>query len=340
MSDPEQDARRVARLALAGVCAACRVCDGARCPSGVPGLGGVGTGESFRANVQALAQVRLNLRTLHHSSCPNTGLDFLGFPLTLPILAAPMAGAAFNLGGAVSEEALVAALLDGAEAVGTLGCTGDGATPEVEEAAWAALAEKPGQVIPFLKPWADAELLPKLDQAARLGVRVLGLDLEGIGFTALTDMGRPVVSRTGPELAALVSAYPFPFILKGIMTPDEARTAVQAGASAIVVSNHGGRVLDHTPGVAEVLPAVAQAVAGRIPVLADGGVRSGADVLKLLALGADAVMVGRPLAVAAVGGGSQAVAAVLARMGAELAQAMRLTGCADLASISPAVLRA
>jgi isopentenyl diphosphate isomerase/L-lactate dehydrogenase-like FMN-dependent dehydrogenase len=113
---------------------------------------------------------------------------------------------------------------------------------------------------------------------------------------------------------------------------------VDVGADAIVVSNHGGRVLDHTPGVAEVLAEVAAAVGGRIAVLADGGVRSGADVLKMLALGADAVMIGRPFSVAAMGGLLEGVQAYIAQIRGELRQAMVLTGCATVAAVDRAIL--
>jgi isopentenyl diphosphate isomerase/L-lactate dehydrogenase-like FMN-dependent dehydrogenase len=128
------------------------------------------------------------------------------------------------------------------------------------------------------------------------------------------------------------------FILKGIMTPDEARLAVDCGADAIVVSNHGGRVLDHTPGVAEVLPAVSSAVEGRAVVLADGGVRTGADILKLLALGADAVMIGRPFSVATVGGGREGVAKYVQTLKTQLAQAMVMTGTASVSSVDRSVI--
>jgi isopentenyl diphosphate isomerase/L-lactate dehydrogenase-like FMN-dependent dehydrogenase len=122
------------------------------------------------------------------------------------------------------------------------------------------------------------------------------------------------------------------------MTPDEAEIAVRTGCAAIVVSNHGGRVLDHTHGVAEVLPEIAKAVAGRLTVFADGAVRSGSDVLKLLALGADAVLVGRPVITGAFGGGAQGVQAVLDKMRTELIQAMLLTGVATPAEAHHMVL--
>jgi isopentenyl diphosphate isomerase/L-lactate dehydrogenase-like FMN-dependent dehydrogenase len=97
-------------------------------------------------------------------------------------------------------------------------------------------------------------------------------------------------------------------------------------------------VLDHVPGTAEVLPLIAAAVKGKLTVLVDGGVRSGADVLKMLALGADAVLVGRPLAIAAVGGQAAGVAQALNAMAAELRAAMILTGTADVAAVSPGIL--
>jgi isopentenyl diphosphate isomerase/L-lactate dehydrogenase-like FMN-dependent dehydrogenase len=129
-----------------------------------------------------------------------------------------------------------------------------------------------------------------------------------------------------------------PVILKGVMTVQDARLAVKAGAAGIVVSNHGGRVLDHTPGTAEVLPAIAAAVKGKIKIFVDGGIRSGADVLKMLALGAEAVLVGRPMAIAAVGGGKEGVALLLNQYADELRTAMIYGGCRSLDEVSPSVL--
>lgn len=111
------------------------------------------------------------------------------------------------------------------------------------------------------------------------------------------------------------------------MTPDEAQLAVEAGADAIVVSNHGGRVLDSVPGAADVLESIADIrLRGKSQILADGGVRSGGDILKLLALGADAVMVGRPFSVAAVGGLQAGVERYIDTLHQELKQSMVLTG--------------
>ena len=117
-----------------------------------------------------------------------------------------------------------------------------------------------------------------------------------------------------------------PLIIKGILDPDDARQAAKAGADAIVVSNHGGRQLDGVISTARALPRIAEAIGGRIPVLADGGVRSGLDVVRMLALGADFVLLGRAWAYALAASGGDGVAHVLKIIEAEMRVAMALTG--------------
>ena len=124
-----------------------------------------------------------------------------------------------------------------------------------------------------------------------------------------------------------------PFILKGVMTVRGAEKALEAGASGIVVSNHGGRVLDQCPATAEVLPAIADAVGGKMTVLVDGGIRSGLDVFKALALGADAVLIGRPFVNMVYGGGAEGVRIYVDKLKAELADAMAMCGAHSLAEI-------
>ena len=164
---------------------------------------------------------------------------------------------------------------------------------------------------------------------------------DAAGLVTLRLQGRPVSPKSAEELAEIarfVHERGAKFMIKGVMTVADARVAIDAGVDALVVSNHGGRVLDGTPGSASVLPGIAAAVGDRIPVLADGGVRSGTDVLKMLALGAKAVLIGRPFSVAAVGGQTDGVAAYVADIKGQLTSAMALTGCADIASISSDIL--
>lgn len=129
-----------------------------------------------------------------------------------------------------------------------------------------------------------------------------------------------------------------PLVIKGILDPADARLAADSGAEAIVVSNHGGRQLDGALSSARALPRVAEAVGGRMAVLADGGVRSGLDVVRMLALGADFVLLGRAWAYALAGGGGEGVAHALKLIEAEMRVAMALTGCTNLAEIGPGVI--
>jgi isopentenyl diphosphate isomerase/L-lactate dehydrogenase-like FMN-dependent dehydrogenase len=164
------------------------------------------------------------------------------------------------------------------------------------------------------------------------------MDIDAAGLITLRKMGRPVSPKPLEKLTEIIRRTGTRFILKGIMTPDEAELAVAAGADAIVVSNHGGRVLDHAPGTAAVLPGIADRVKGKITILADGGVRTGADVLKMLALGADAVMVGRPFAIAAVGGLQAGVETYIDTLMADLKQTMVLTGTRAASSVDRKIL--
>jgi 4-hydroxymandelate oxidase len=124
-----------------------------------------------------------------------------------------------------------------------------------------------------------------------------------------------------------------PIVVKGLLTAEDAELAVQAGADAIVVSNHGGRQLDSSPAGLDALPEVVAQVAGRVPVLMDGGVRRGVDVLKALALGASGVLVGRPTVWGLAAEGEAGVAGVLAILRAEFENAMALSGCRTVAEI-------
>ena len=131
-----------------------------------------------------------------------------------------------------------------------------------------------------------------------------------------------------------------PLLIKGILDPDDARLALDHGADGIVVSNHGGRQLDGVSSTARALPRIADAVAGRVPVLADGGVRSGLDVVRMLALGADFVLLGRAWAYALAARGGDGVAHVLKLIEAEMSVAMALTGCTSVGEITTDMLDA
>lgn len=157
------------------------------------------------------------------------------------------------------------------------------------------------------------------------------------GQSALFD-GLLHHAPTWDDIAWLQSITRLPVLLKGVLHPADARQAVSVGAAGLIVSNHGGRTLDTAPATATALPRVVQAVDGAVPVLVDGGIRRGTDVLKAMALGASAVLVGRPAVWGLANAGAAGVAHVLRLLRDELEVAMALTGCATLAQATPALL--
>lgn len=332
------DVKKTAKERFAGACRVCPVCDGKACAGEMPGMGGIGSGASFMNNVAALARLRLNLRTLHDKDTPDTRLTLFGRALEMPILVAPVAGTALNMNNAVPEEDLADAMMGGAVAAGSLGMAGDGPNPALADIGIATIARYGGRGCFIAKPRRSEDILRLLRRAEEAGAWAVGVDIDAAGIVGMVRAGQYVGPKPVADWKAIAARLERPFILKGIMTPDEAEMALDTGAAAIVVSNHGGRILDHTPGTADVLPSIAARVKGKIPILADGGVRSGYDVLKMLALGADAVMVGRPMSIAAVGGGKEAVAALLAQYADQLRSAMILTGCASLAEVDARIL--
>ena len=301
-------------------------------------MGGLGTGSSFIDNVKGLAANKFNMRLIHDVINPDTGTTLLDKQLSLPILAAPIGGVSFNMGGGITENEYIEAIINGCKAKGIIGCTGDGVPEVVYQSGFEAIKKRGGHGIPFIKPWEEKELYEKMAAAKETGTDIVGMDIDAAGLITLRKMGRPVSPKSLDALAEIIKKSEMKFILKGVMTPDEAQLAVEAGADAIVVSNHGGRVLDSAPATSEVLADIAATVKGKITILADGGVRSGGDVLKLLALGADAVMIGRPFSIAAVGGLQSGVETYIDAIGEELKQAMVLTGTKSVTEVDRRIL--
>lgn len=157
------------------------------------------------------------------------------------------------------------------------------------------------------------------------------------GQSALFD-GLLAAAPTWADLQWLQGQTRLPVLLKGVLHEEDAREAVRLGLAGLIVSNHGGRTLDTAPATAAVLPRIVQAVAGQMPVLVDGGIRRGTDVLKATALGAAAVLVGRPCVFGLANAGAVGVAHVLRLLRDELEIAMALCGCATLAQASPALV--
>lgn len=330
-----KDVREKARAAMKGFCRVCPVCNGKACAGEVPGMGGCGSGAGFMNNARALEAVRLRMRLIHEVTAPRTECNVLGMSLALPVLPAPIGGVSYNMCAERTDEQYALDLARACVGAGTVACLGDGPLDSIFEASMAALQAVNGKGIIFVKPWGNAEMCAKIDRVAAAGASVVGSDIDAAGLITLQRFGRGIAPKNVATLAQVVEhahTRGLKFVVKGIMTVEDAVLAVSAGADGIVVSNHGGRVLDCTPGTAEVLPGIASAVKGRVAILVDGGVRSGVDVLKMLALGADLVLVGRPFTWMLLGGGEEGASLYLNALQDGLTQTLTLTGCADVSA--------
>ena len=201
-----------------------------------------------------------------------------------------------------------------------------------------ALKKNHGCGVPTIKPWNIDIIRQKMALVKQADPFAIAMDIDAAGLPFLKNMTPPAGSKTVAELKEIAAIAEKPFILKGIMTVAGARKAMEAGASAILVSNHGGRVLDQCPATAEVLPAIVDAVGGRMTILVDGGIRSGMDVFKALALGADGVIIARPFVNMVYGGGAEGIQVYVDKLKAELADTMAMCGAHCLADIDRSMI--
>jgi len=301
--------------------------------------GGAGDEITLRENVRAFERRKLRPRVLVGLGGPSTATTVLGTEISMPIVVAPVAMQ--RLAHPEGELATARA----AEAAGTIMCVSTAATARPGAIAAAAPgAPRWFQVYVFedrpittdlveeacahgysaLVLTVDTPLLGRRERDIRVGFTVpdhleVSGDIFGHGFD---------LELTWRDLEWL-AGYGLPIVVKGILTAEDARLACEHGAAAVVVSNHGGRQLDGVQATLDALEEVVAAVDGRVEVLLDGGIRRGTDVLKALALGARAVMIGRPMLWGLAVDGEQGVARVLELLRAELELALGLLGCSS-----------
>ncbi|SHH24464.1 alpha-hydroxy-acid oxidizing protein [Tepidibacter thalassicus] len=328
-----KELKKIAKDRMKGYCRLCKECNGIACAGEVPGMGGKGSGESFKRNYETLKNVKLVLKTIHDVKDPDMSVEIFGKKIDLPFITAPVTGNSINMGGFLTEAQYSDYVVFGSIEAGTFAMTGDSGNPQFYIDGLNSIKKANGIGIPIIKPRENMKIIENIKKAEETGAIGVGIDIDGAGLLTMALHGQPVGPKTVDELKELTSSTKLPFILKGIMSVEEAELAVEVGASAIVVSNHGGRILDYTLGVAEVLPKISKAVKGKITIFADGNVRNGVDILKYIALGADAVLAGRPIIWGAYGGGKEGVKLIIENLKEELKQAMILTGCKDVKSI-------
>jgi len=328
--------------------------------------GGAGDEVSLRENELAFSRLKLLPRVLRDLPAIETEVTLFGCRLSMPVIVSPTA---FHRLAHPDGERATARAVAAAETVMTVSMA---STVGIEEIA--TCASSPSKPSPGL--WFQCYFQPDLgftkaviERAEAAGARALVVTVDSptfgrrerdlrLGFTDLppglccenmrepqSDGGYGTVREfsftprySWEHVEWLRKATQLPILLKGILDPEDARLALDYGVQGIFVSNHGGRQLDGVPATIEVLPAIADAVAGRIPILMDGGIRRGTDVIKALALGATAVGIGRPILWGLAVGGQSGVREVLEILRLELLQALALCGVASVKQLDRKII--
>ncbi|MBA4849314.1 alpha-hydroxy acid oxidase [Emticicia sp. BO119] len=304
---------------------------------------------TLRWNREAFDHIKLNTTVLNNLNYPDTKLSLFGQELEHPILIAPTA---FHK---IMHPDAEIATAKGAGAASTVYVVSSFTTTPLEE-----IVKVATQPLWFQLYVRDDRIYTKdlIQKAESLGYQALCVTVDTptpgirdrqakVGFAlpddviahySLGEIGAPKNPITWKDIEWLQSFTKIPVLLKGILNPEDAIKAVQTGVDGIVVSNHGARNLDTVPSTIEVLPRVAEKIDNKIPILLDGGIRRGTDVIKAIALGAKAVLIGKPICYGLACGGAQGVAKVIQILKDELLLAMILTGRNSLLKIDQSVI--
>jgi isopentenyl diphosphate isomerase/L-lactate dehydrogenase-like FMN-dependent dehydrogenase len=287
-------------------------------------------GNSLKITRDYLDSLLIEIRAIDSVSA-STEFRLFGEPFATPIMTAALSGLDGICPNAMAEMAR------GASAAGTAAWAGIGSEKELRD-----MTETGAKVVKIIKPYADHSLiLEKLAQAEKYGAFAVGMDTDFVfggkkkrGYA----MDYPVGPKTLDDIRRFIGATRLPFVLKGILSERDAQKALDAGASGIVISHHGGSVLDYAVPPLMILPRIAKLIGGKIPIFVDCSIGSGADAFKALALGASAVSVGRAVMAGLAAEGAEGVRRVIEGMNEDLRSFMNLTGSKDIKNIDPDVL--
>jgi 4-hydroxymandelate oxidase len=336
--------QEAARKVLNPSCRVCKICNGLACAGRFTNsleFGAKGNNLGFINAYKALADIRIELDVVHDDYNPDTSIELFGHTFDLPVFASPIAKIltdyAFESPYFNNNSAYADALVKGACQAGGMAWLGDNKAEGYFPGQIAPLKEVGGIGVPTIKPWADREeFWKRVKWCEEVGAMAIATDLDaiGLGYQYSGSKNEGVCARNVEELREFVQSVKVPVVIKGIMSVKAAVKAAETGAYGILISNHGGNVVEGSLAPCDVVEEISREVGRSIKVFADGGVRSGEDVFKMLALGAEAVGIGRPYVVAVYGGGQDGAAIYTRKIFCELQNIMRLANCRNLKEIT------
>lgn len=328
-----------AKSCIGEYCKACTECNGKACKNQMPGPGAKGIGDTAIRNYNKWKEIRINMDTLNENKKVNMKTEFFGKEFKYPFFAAPVGAVSLHYGNKYTDIEYNNILVPACANKGILAFTGDGTNPEVMKAATTAIKNVNGLGVPTVKPWNIDTIKEKLELVKSSGAVAVAMDIDAAGLPFLKNMTPPAGPKSIDELREIINQINIPFIVKGIMTVKGAIKAKKAGAYGIVVSNHGGRVLDQCPATAEVLADIVDAVGDSMKIFVDGGIRSGVDVFKALALGADGVLICRTFVTALYGGEENGIGVYIDKLASELEDTMKMCGAYSINEITRDMIR-
>lgn len=316
-------------------CKACPVCNGKACGNNIPGPGSKGMGDTAMRNYEKWREIRVNMDSISDVTTPDASLELFGKKFRFPFFAGPVGAVVAHYSDKYNDASYNNVLVKACAEGGIAAFTGDGLDGNVMKYACNAIADNDGMGVPTVKPWNMETIAEKMELVKASGSFAVAMDIDAAGLPFLKGMNPPAGSKTVAQLSEIAKMAGKPYIVKGVMTVAGALKAKEAGAAGIVISNHGGRVLDQCPATAEVLADIVDALKGSgVKVIVDGGIRSGVDVFKALAIGADAVIICRPFVPMVYGGAEEGVKLYIDKIGAELEDTMAMCGAKTLADIN------
>lgn len=329
-----------ARKTIGPNCKVCPVCNGLGCGNIMPGPGSKAPGNGAHDNYMAWRAIKLNMDTLVANTPIDTATELFGRRFAFPLMTAPIGSIRLQFNPTDDVADFNEKCLAACESRGIMHAYGNGLEQRVWDCAIASGRQHGNNAIPVYNP-DSVEAIEKLMDLYQGGSLppAMCIVVDSAGLPHLRKLNGKGGTKTVEELRELKAYAKTPMIIKGIMTADSARKAVDAGADAIIVSNHGGRVLAETPGTAEVLPEIAAAVKGQTKILIDGGIRSGLDVFKALAMGADMCLICRPVLISYYGGGQEGIECYLDKIQQELSDTMYMCGARKIADINETMIR-
>ena len=300
--------------------------------------GAAETKATFHRNPRAFRQYLFRQKIFHDVSEPDISIELFRHTLPTPAITAPVGS--FSLIGKDAEREVA----EGTELAGAMMFTSQAA--KFDPKGWRSAAKSPLVFMAYMNRGKE-EVSEYAKTAEDLGFAAVGITMDTVRPVKIGDEvplstkdGKPRKGHksTAHDIAWMKQQVRLPVVVKGIMGADDARVAVSSGADALVVSNHGGRILDFNRSALEALPEVVDAASGKVPVLLDSGIRSGGDIVKALALGARAVLVGRPVAWGVGAFGARGVERVYAILAEEMQRVLTMTGVARLRDVTKAIL--